>query len=41
VLYAAMCLPLGRLMHRLERPARRGEVERPLKPSIAAPLTDL
>ena len=40
-LYAAMCLPLGRLMHRLERPARRGEVERPLKPSIAAPLTDL
>jgi len=40
-LYAAMCLPLGRLMHRLERPARRGELERPLRPSVAAPLTDL
>jgi len=38
---AAMCLPLGRLMHRLERPARRGELERPLRPSVAAPLTDL
>jgi His/Glu/Gln/Arg/opine family amino acid ABC transporter permease subunit len=40
-LYAAMCLPLGRLMHRLERPARRGELERPLQQPVAAPLADL
>ncbi|HVI85780.1 MAG TPA: hypothetical protein VNA86_10715, partial [bacterium] len=29
LIYAAMCLPLGLLVRRLERPARRGEVEEP------------
>jgi hypothetical protein len=32
LLYAAMCLPLGLLVRRLERPARRGEVEEPRGP---------
>jgi His/Glu/Gln/Arg/opine family amino acid ABC transporter permease subunit len=29
LLYAAMCLPLGRLVRHLEHPARRGDLERP------------
>ena len=32
LLYAAMCLPLGVLVRRLERPARRGEFEQPQGP---------